>query len=105
MEGRFPFKKYSREILLWIMATPIPQERHCATIVLRLTGAAKDLAEELGPEYIARGGLIPKLDAQNQVVMEQANAVTYLMHHLQNRFGPLDEETRMKAVHEWNIFH
>ena len=76
MEGRYPFKKYSREVLLWIMATPIPQERHCATIILRLTGAAKDLAEELGPEFIAQGGLIPKLNAQNQAVYEHANAVT-----------------------------
>ena len=78
--------------------------RHSATIILRLTGAAKDLAEELGPDNIANGGQIPRMDAQGNVTMEHANAVTYLMHHLQTRFGPLDEETRLKAVHEWNSF-
>ena len=85
MESRYPFTKYSRDALLWIMATSIPHERHCASLILRLTGAAKDLAEEQGPEFIANGGLIPKFDAQGNVVMEQANAVTYLMHHLQAR--------------------
>ena len=39
-ERRYPFKKYTKDLLLWLMATDVPQERHCATIVLRLTGAA-----------------------------------------------------------------
>ena len=104
MEHRYTFKKYSRDALMWIMATNVPQERHCATLILSLSGAARDLAEELGPEFIANGGPIPKVDQNGNVVMTQVNAVTYLMHHLQLRFGPLDEETRMKAVHEWNNF-
>lgn len=86
------------------MATDVPPERHCATIVLRLTGAAKDLAEELTPANLQNGGLIPAVDNMGNVTQEQVNAVTYLMHQLQTRFGPLDEETRLKAVHEWNTF-
>ena len=78
--------------------------RDCATIVLRLTGAAKDLAEELTPEQLQSGGSIPAVDDNGNRTTRQVNAVTYLMHQLQTRFGPLDEETRLKAVHEWNTF-
>ena len=86
------------------MATDIPAERHCATIVLRLTGAAKDVAEELTPLQLQNGGRIPGIDQYGNRIDEQVNAVTFLMHQLQSRFGPLDEETRLKAVHEWNTF-
>ena len=72
MESRYTFKKYSKDILLWIMATNIPQERHSATIILRLTGAAKDLAEDLGPDRIANGGTLPLSLPDGQVVMEHA---------------------------------
>ena len=104
MERCYPFKKYSKDLLLWLMATDIPQERHCATIVLRLTGAAKDLAEELTPHQLQNGGVIPAADNQGNPTTENVNAVTFLMHQLQTRFGPLDEETRLKAVYEWNNF-
>ena len=104
MEKRYPFKKYTKDLLLWLMATDIPQERHCATIVLRLTGAAKELAEELTPQQLTSGGNIPAIDDRGNPTTQQVNAVTYLMHQLQSRFGPLDEEIRLKAVHEWNTF-
>ena len=103
-ERRYPFKKYTKDLLLWLMATDVPQERHCATIVLRLTGAAKELAEELTPQQLQNGGLIPALDNFGNPTTEQVNAVTFLMHQLNARFGPLDEEIRLKAVHEWNNF-
>ena len=103
-ERRYPFKKYTKDLLLWLMATDVPQERHCATIVLRLTGAAKELAEELSPQQLQHGGLIPAVDNFGNATTEQVNAVTFLMHQLNARFGPLDEEIRLKAVHEWNNF-
>ena len=103
-ERRYPFKKYTKDLLLWLMATDVPQERHCATIVLRLTGAAKELAEEPSPLQLQNGGLIPAVDNMGNATTEHVNAVTYLMHQLHSRFGPLDEEIRLKAVHEWNNF-
>ena len=103
-ERRYPFKKYTKDLLLWLMATDVPQERHCATIVLRLTGAAKELAEELSPLQLQNGGLIPAVDNMGNATTEHVNAVTFLMHQLHSRFGPLDEEIRLKAVHEWNNF-
>ena len=66
-----------------------PQQ--CAAIILQLGGAARELARSLTPNEVFNGGIV------NGVLVDP---VTYLLHGLQQRFAPLDEESRLRATQD-----
>ena len=59
--------------------------------LLQLGGAARELARSLTPNEVFNGGQI------NGVMLDP---VSYLLHGLQQRFAPLDEENRLRAAQD-----
>eukprot|EP00438_Fugacium_kawagutii_P025194 Skav218080 [mRNA] locus=scaffold3382:13254:23272:- [translate_table: standard] len=90
-EMQYPFRQWSRDIMLWSIATELEPARKAASVLLVLKGAAKELGRQIPPQAVVEGGVI------NGV---QVDPLTYFMHALQERFGNLGEEVRMQAITE-----
>ena len=95
-ESTYPFRQWSRDILLWSIASDMDPARKAASVMLVLRGAAKELARQIPPQAVVRGGLV------NGVAVDP---LTFLMHSLQERFGNLGEEVRVQAITELMSFH
>lgn len=90
-ENHYPFRQWTRDVMLWSIASDMEPSRKTASVMLVLKGAAKELSRQIPPQAIVDGGLI------NGV---QVDPLTYLMHALQERFGNLGEEVRVQAITE-----
>jgi hypothetical protein len=95
MEATYSFRQFSRDVLLWSIATDADPSRKTALVMLSLRGAAKELSRQIPPQIIVQGGVINGT---------QVDPLTYLMHSLQERFGNLGEEVRVQAVTELMTF-
>ncbi|CAE8605145.1 unnamed protein product [Polarella glacialis] len=95
LEARYPFRHWSRDVLVWTILTDMDAARKAAAVILQLRGGAEELARGLPPQAIVAGGLI------NGV---QADPMTFLMHSLSERYAQLGEETRLAAITELMTF-
>ena len=59
MESRYSFRSYITDLQLWSMMTDLAPHQQVAAVILRLSGAAKDLARTLTPNEIINGGISP----------------------------------------------
>ena len=89
MEGALPFRTWMQDVMLWTICTDMQPPQQCAAIISQLGGQARELARTLSPAEVFGGGVI------NGV---QLDPVSFLMHGLSTRFGPLDEENRLQAA-------
>ena len=87
-ESTYPFRQWSRDVLLWSIASDMEPARKAAAVMLTLRGAARELSRQIPPQAVVAGGLI------NGV---QVDPLTYVMHALQERFGNLGEEIRVQS--------
>ena len=94
-EATYPFRQWSRDILLWSIASDMEAARKAAAVMLSLRGAARELSRQTPPQAVVSGGLI------NGV---QVDPLTYVMHALQERFGNLGEEIRVQSFTELMSF-
>eukprot|EP00435_Cladocopium_sp_Y103_P018732 s696_g4.t1 len=90
-EQNYPFRQWTRDVMLWSIASEMDPARKAASVMLVLKGAAKELSRQIPPQAIVDGGLIHGV---------QVDPLTYLMHALQERFGNLGEEVRVQAITE-----
>ena len=99
MESRsrnpYTFENYTRDLMMWSLATNLRPHQQAAAVVLRLGGTARDVVRELTPIELTQGGIV------NGV---QLDPLAYLMHGLQTRYAPLSEETALRAVSELTAF-
>ena len=77
------------------MLTDLQPHQQCAAIVMRLGGAAKEVARMMTPQEMMNGGI------QNGI---QADPVTYLLGALHVRFSALEEESRLTCMTEMLAF-
>ena len=77
--------------MLWSIAVDLPPARKAALVILNLRGQAQRLAMSIPPQALVNGGLINGA---------QVDALTFLMHSLSERYAPLGEESRLKAMTE-----
>ena len=96
MESTYSFRQWSRDILLWSIASDLEPARKAAAVMLTLRGAARELSRQIPPQAVVAGGLINGA---------QVDPLTYLMHALQERFGNLGEEVRVQAITELMTFN
>ena len=89
MESSTPFRLWVQDLMLWAIVTDLAPHQQCAAIIAQLGGAARDLARTISPQEVYNGGMV------NGV---QLDPVSYLLHGLSMRFGPLDEEHRLRAA-------
>ena len=95
MEQNLPFRTWMQDLMLWTICTDMEPHQQCAAIISQLGGAARELARSLTPQEVYNGGTI------NGV---QLDPVSFLLHGLQLRFAPLDEETRLRAAQDMLAF-
>ena len=90
MESRYSFKTYITDLQLWPMMTDLAPYQQVAAVILRLSGAAMDLARTLTPNETLNGGVSPS--------GVQLDPLSYLVVGLHARCAPLGEETRLQAM-------
>ena len=95
MEQSLPFRTWMQDLMLWTICTDMEPHQQCAAIISQLGGAARELARNITPQEVYNGGMI------NGV---QLDPVSFLLHGLQMRFAPLDEETRLRATQDLLAF-
>ena len=77
------------------MLTDLTPRQQAAALVIRLTGAARDVARSLSQPELDFGGVY------NGV---QVDPLTYVVIGLQLRFGQLSDESRLAAMNEFMAF-
>ena len=55
-ESSYSFRAYMTDVALWIMLTDLQPHQQCAAIVMRLGGAAREMARMLTPQEMMHGG-------------------------------------------------
>ena len=94
-EQNYSFRAYMTDISSWILLTDLQPHQQAAAIVMRLGGAARELARMISPQEMMIGGML-----QGQAV----DPVTYLLGSLHARFSALEEESRLQAMTEMLAF-
>ena len=87
------------DIALWIMLTDLQPHQQCAAIVMRLGGAAREMARMLTPHEMMHGG--PPYNDPNGTPVDP---VTFLLGALHQRFNALEEENRLTCTMELMAF-
>ena len=94
-EHTYSFRAYMTDLSLWIMLTDLQPHQQCAAIIMRLGGAAREMARMITPQEMIFGGF------RNG---QQLDPVTYLLGALHNRFAALEEESRLACMTEMLAF-
>ena len=77
-ERNYSFRAYMTDISIWIMLTDLQPHQQRAAIVMRLGGAARDVARMISPQEMMTGGI------QNGI---QVDPATYLLGAFHARFS------------------
>ena len=86
---------------MWAMATDVEVTKRAATIVLKLGGTARQRAKTIPFQVLQHGGT---LDFGDGLGPQQVDGVALLLHVLHTDFGPLGQETSVKAIAEFMAF-
>ena len=78
------------------MLTDLQPHQQCASVIMRLGGAARDVCRELSQNEILFGGVMNG---------QQLDPISYLVRGLQARFAKFTEETRLAALMEYLAFN
>jgi hypothetical protein len=90
MSSSYPFRDWSRDILLWsTLNGNMNSAQKAAAVSLKLRGSAKRLARNIPPQVMINGGLIQGV---------QLDPMGYLMHVLSEPFARLGEEQNLSAI-------
>ena len=65
--------------------------QQCALVISQLGGAAREVARTLTPTEVYQGGIVNG---------QQLDPISYLLHGLSVRFGPLEDEVRLRAAQD-----
>ena len=95
MEHTYSFRAYMTDISIWVMLTDLLPHQQAAAIVMRLGGAAREMARMITPQELTVGGI------RNGVQMDP---VTYLLAGIHARFAALEEESRLSCMTEMLAF-
>ncbi len=79
------------DVFLWILLTDLQPLQQCAAIIMRLGGAAREMARMMTPQEMTLGGV------RNDVAVDP---VTLLISGLHSRFAALEEESRLTSMTE-----
>ena len=94
-ESTYSFRAYMTDMSIWIMLTDLQPHQQCAAIVMRLGGAAREMARMISPQEMMHGG---------QVNGQNVGPVPFLLGALHRRFSALEEESRLTSMTEMLAF-
>jgi hypothetical protein len=89
MERTVPFRLYLSNLTLWCIGSEKTQQAQVSSIIRRLGGTAREVADLLTPQEMFLGGVVEGI---------QLEPVAYLIQGLQRKFASLDEEARLRAL-------
>ena len=93
LEARYPFRDWVRDVYLWTQATTLTSEQQMvAAIILRLGGAARQMANQMTPDELQNGG-------------NGVGPVQLLINGLSENFAPFGEEASLRSISELTNFH
>ena len=83
------------DISLRIMLTDLQPRQHCAAVIMRLGGSAREMARVVTLQEMMSGGVLNG---------NMVDPVTFLLGALHARFSALEEESRLTAMTEMLAF-
>ena len=95
MERTYSYRAYVTDLMHWVMLTDLLPHQQAAAILMRLTGAARELTRTMTGDEILNGAMYEG---------GWHDPVGYILAGLRARFGQLDEETRLAAMTEMLAF-
>jgi hypothetical protein len=100
-DSEYSFRSYRADVLMWQASTDIEVIRQGPSLVLRLTGGARELMREYDVNLIINGETY--YDA-NGAVASYTSGVDYVIRCLQNRYAPLEQEIQIGAISDLFTF-
>ena len=100
-ESTYPFNCWKRDLITWAHATDLDTDKQAHAVVLRLTGTARVLAQEIDPPVLPHGDMMDHNDGNGPV---PTPGLAILVHRLHQRYGSQDIETQLKSVIEMMSF-
>ena len=100
-ESSYPFNCWCKDLITWAYATDLDPEKQAHAVVLRLTGTARVLAQELDPNLLAFGDTVDQNDGNGP---QPLSGLGVLIWRLRQRYGSQDIETQLKSVFEMMSF-
>ena len=97
----YPLRTYIQDLEMWSAATDMQEERMAPAVVLRLTGAARNIVREVPVDLLRDGQDF--IDANGQ--QAHRTGLQVLVRLLQQRYGALPQEQQIFAVSELMTFH
>eukprot|EP00959_Pyramimonas_sp_CCMP1952_P157657 3296755-Pyramimonas_sp.AAC.1 len=98
---RCPFHRWLRDVALWSIATEIPENAQGAAVVLRLGGAAREYADELGAQILQQGQV---MDLHDGLGPRQGTGLDVLLRALARNYAMETGEDAIKAMAEMMAF-
>ena len=94
-ESTYPFNCWIKDLVTWAYATDLDAEKQAHAVVLRLTGTARVLAQEIDPNILAFGDTVDVSDGSGPQAL---NGLAILMHRLSQRYGSQDTGTQLTSL-------
>lgn len=85
------FRAWTQDLMLWSISSDAEPHQQCALVISQLGGAAREVARTMSPQEVMNGGFVNG---------QQLDPVSYLIHGLSTRFGPLDDEVRLRSAQD-----
>jgi len=100
-EKDYTFRAFRMDVIMWQAATDIDITKQGPSLVLRLTGGARELMREINPDLIINGET--RYDAAGNIT-DNIAGVNYILQVLQARFAPLEQEIQLCAISDLFTF-
>ena len=81
-ESTYPFNCWKKDLMTWAYATDLDSDKQAHAVILRLTGTARVLAQEIDPNTLSLGG---NVDYQDGNGPQQVPGLAILLHRLEQR--------------------
>lgn len=85
------FRSWTQDLMIWAISSDLEVHQQVALVVSQLGGAAREIARTLSPAEIFQGGMVGG---------QHLDPLAYLLHGLSTRFGPLDDEIRLRSAQD-----
>ena len=85
------FRAWTQDLMLWSISSDAEPHQQCALVISQLGGAAREVARTMSPAEVMNGGVVNG---------QHLDPLSYLIHGLSSRFGPLDDEVRLRSAQD-----
>ena len=95
--SHYSLRAWTSDLVLWAGATDLEPHRLGPIAALQISGSAKELVREIGPDMLANGMVDPQTG-------QHISGLMVLVRTLAQRYAPLDAEVSTRSVSEFLNF-